>query len=132
MASEMVRVSEVFSHLCLEVASKLANFSQLAWVLDCRWEAGNTRINLTPRPKRPIYKQAIWQSSEITNAQSAPWTHSGTPEWIYKHTLCKHYQKSECENWFKMAALCRMFNDTSKMSAVIGYIAYYANFSPKL
>jgi hypothetical protein len=27
--------SEVFSHLCLEVASKLANFSQLAWVLDC-------------------------------------------------------------------------------------------------
>ena len=23
-----------FSHLCLEVASKLANFSQLSWLLD--------------------------------------------------------------------------------------------------
>ena len=27
-------VSELFSHLCLGVASKLANASQLAWVLD--------------------------------------------------------------------------------------------------
>uniref|UniRef100_A0A4W5LDK7 GDNF/GAS1 domain-containing protein n=1 Tax=Hucho hucho TaxID=62062 RepID=A0A4W5LDK7_9TELE len=29
-------VSEVFSHLCLEAASKLANVSQLTWVLDCQ------------------------------------------------------------------------------------------------
>jgi hypothetical protein len=28
-------VSKLFTHLCLEVACKLANISQLAWVLDC-------------------------------------------------------------------------------------------------
>jgi hypothetical protein len=56
--------SEVSSHLCLEVASKLANFSQLAWALDCRCEVrtlGSTlHFGHAPKAKR----------SEFTNGQS--------------------------------------------------------------
>ena len=41
-------ISELFSHLCQEVASKLANVSQLAWVLDCHCVSQKAQINPTP------------------------------------------------------------------------------------